>query len=127
MHPYVVALSLPLIGIIVFWLLPLPQAIYVYIFILLVSGSLYWVIAKAIRKVPKNSLEGLAGSQAIVVSKLGLDERAQYMVKVRGELWSANSSDELKADEIVKILAVKGLILQVGKINDQFLSQANRS
>lgn len=126
MHPYVIALILPLIGIVVFWLLPLPQVIYVYIIILLVSGLLYWVIARAMRKLSKYSFEGLAGSQAIVVSKLSPADRAQYMVKVRGELWSANSNDELKADEMVKILAVKGLTLVVGKINDQLSSQANQ-
>jgi membrane-bound ClpP family serine protease len=39
------------------------------------------------------------------------------MVRVRDESWSANSKDELRIDEIVKILSVNGLTLLVGKIS----------
>ena len=115
MHPYIILLLLPLIGIVVFWLLPLPLAIPVYLVILLVSGLLYWIIARAMKKRSKYGLEGLIGAEARVVSKLGPHDEAQYMVRVRGELWSANSRDDLKPDETVKILSVNGLILLVGK------------
>ena len=37
------------------------------------------------------------------------------MVRVRGELWIANSRDDLKPDETVKVLSVNGLTLVVGK------------
>lgn len=42
-------------------------------------------------------------------------DEAQYRVKVRGELWSANSRDDLKPDETVKVLSVKRFTLVVGK------------
>ena len=71
MHPYIILLLLPLIGIVVFWLLPLPLAIMVYLVILALSGLLYWVIARAMRKRSKYGIEGLIGSEARVVSKLG--------------------------------------------------------
>ena len=115
MHPYIILLLLPLIGIVVFWLFPLPQAILVYIVILAVSGLLYWVIARAMKRRLKYGLEGLVGAEARVVSKLGPHDEAQYMVRVRGELWSANSRDDLKLGEMVKILSVDGLTLLVGK------------
>ena len=60
-------------------------------------------------------VEGFVGGEARVVSKLGLLNDAQYLVKVRGELWSANSIDDLKTGDKVKILSANGLILVVGK------------
>jgi membrane protein implicated in regulation of membrane protease activity len=118
MHPYIIFLLLPLIGIIVFWLLALPQAIIVYLVILLGSGLLYWVIVRAMKKRSKYGVEGLIGSEARVISKLSPHDEAQYMVRVRGELWNANSRDELKPDETVQVLAVSGLTLVVGKIGN---------
>jgi membrane protein implicated in regulation of membrane protease activity len=67
------------------------------------------------KKRSKDGVEGLIGSEARVVSKLGPHNEAQYMVRVRGELWSANSRNDLKPDETVKILSVNGLTLVVGK------------
>jgi len=115
MHPYIILLLLPLIGIVVFWLLPLTQAILAYIVILAVSGLLYWVIARAMKRGSKYGVEGLVGAEVRVVSKLGPHDEAQYMVRVHGELWSANSRDDLKSDETVKVLSVNGLTLVVGK------------
>ncbi len=115
MHPYIILLLLPLIGIIVFWLLPLPWNIVAYLGVLLVSGLLYWVIARAMRMRSKYGAEGLIGNEARVVSKLGPHDDAQYMVRVRGELWRANSTDDLKPDQTVKVMSVDGLTLNVGK------------
>jgi membrane protein implicated in regulation of membrane protease activity len=67
------------------------------------------------KKPSKYGLEGLIGAEVRVVSKLGPQDEAQYMVKVRGELWSANSRDDLNPGEVVKILSVNGLTLLVGK------------
>ena len=117
MHPYLILLLLPLIGIVVFWLFPLPLAILVYLVILVVSGLIYWVIARAMKKRPKSGAEGLIGAEARVVSILGPHDEAQYTVRISGELWSANSSDNLKLDETVKVLSVKGLTLTVEKNN----------
>ena len=116
MHPYLILLLLPLIGIIVFWLLPLPWNVVAYLIILLISGLLYWVIARAMRKVPEAGLEELVGAEAIVASKLSPHDEARYMVRVQGELWSADSEDELEPGEKVKILSVDGLVLTVEKI-----------
>jgi membrane-bound ClpP family serine protease len=71
------------------------------------------------KKRSKYGVEGLIGAEARVVSKLGPHDEAQYLVRIRGELWSANSRDELKLDETVKILSVSGLILLVGKTDEE--------
>jgi membrane protein implicated in regulation of membrane protease activity len=60
-------------------------------------------------------IEGFIGAEARVVSKLEPQDKAQYMVKIRGELWRANSLDDLKPGEKVKILSVNGLTMMVGK------------
>jgi membrane protein implicated in regulation of membrane protease activity len=60
-------------------------------------------------------VEGFIGEEARVISKLGLLNDAQYMVKVRGELWSANSIDDLKPGDKVKILSANKITLVVGK------------
>lgn len=117
MHPYIILLLLPLIGIVVFWFLPLPQAIFAYLVVLLLSGVLYWVIARTMKNRSKYGLEGLIGAEARVVSKLGPHDYAQYMLRVHGELWTANSNDELKLDETVKTLSVSGLTLMVAKVD----------
>jgi membrane protein implicated in regulation of membrane protease activity len=119
MHPYIILLLLPLVGIVVFWLLSIPQAILAYVIILIISGLLYWVIARAMRKQPQYGSEGMIGAKAKVVSRLGPQDEAQYLVRVRGELWNANSKDELKPGETVIILSVNGLTLLVGRTNGE--------
>ena len=59
--------------------------------------------------------EGFIGKEARVVSKLGNMHDAQYLVKIRGELWSANSADALKPGDKVKILSADEIILVVEK------------
>lgn len=114
-----VIILLPIVGIIVFWLLPLNVAIPVYLVILLLSGLSYWAIARAIRKRAKTGSEGLVGAMARVVSKLDPKDNAQYMVAVEGELWHANSTDILEPGETVRILVVEGLTLTVQRIGTQ--------
>jgi membrane protein implicated in regulation of membrane protease activity len=64
-------------------------------------------------------VEGFVGEYARVAFKLGPMNDAQYMVKVHGELWGANSIDDLEPGDKVKILSANGLILVVGKVGKQ--------
>ncbi len=115
MHHFVVILilMLPLIGIGVFWLLPLAAAIPIYLGILLVSGLMYWGLTILMRRQPSYGEEALVGTRAVVVSKLKPGAQGQYVVKVRGELWNANSQDDLKPGDTVRIAAASGLTLTV--------------
>jgi len=119
MYLYIIFFSLPLLGILVFWFLPLPWAILAYLVILLVSGLMYWVVARAMKRRPDYGSEGLIGAEARVVSVLGAHDDARYLVRVRGELWKAHSRDDLKPDDTVRVLAVSGLILTVKKIKTE--------
>jgi membrane protein implicated in regulation of membrane protease activity len=112
-------LFLPLIGIAVFWLMPLGIAIPAYLAIVLVSGLMYWAILRAMKKIPTTGASGLVGAKARVVSKLGPSEEAQYLVEADGELWSANSPDMLGPGDIVIITDVEGIRLTVKRIDSQ--------
>lgn len=115
MHIFIFIFLLPVIGLIVFWLLPLSAAIPVYIVFLLISGLLYWVTARTMKKHAKYDLANLIGTEATVVSRSGIKGNVRYMVQVNGELWNARSSEELAPDDTVKIMSADGLTLQVEK------------
>ena len=79
------------------------------------SSKAISAIVIAMKKKYEYGAEGFIGKEVRVVSELELLNDAQYLVKVRGELWSANSTDDLKPGDKVKILSVNELILVVGK------------
>lgn len=79
------------------------------------SSKAISAIVVAMKKNHEYGVEGFIGEEARVVSKLGLLNNAQYMVKVRGELWSANSIDDLKPGDKVEILSATRLTLVVKK------------
>ena len=106
-------LLLPLIGLVVFWLLPPSSAIPVYLAILLASAGMYWAILRAIKKTPTTGVSGLKGATGKVVSRLKPSEESQYLVEADGELWSANSPDTLQPGDEVRIVDVKGIRLEV--------------
>lgn len=107
-------LLLPIVGLIVFWLLPLNVAIPVYVAILLVSAGMYWAILRAIKKTPTTGAVGLKGATGRVVSRLKPSEESQYLVEADGE-WSASSPDTLQPGDEVRIVDVKGIRLEVAR------------
>ncbi len=57
--------------------------------------------------------EGLLGIIAEVVSKSGTLGYTKYMVRARGELWTASSAVSLQPGEMVSVMAVDGLKLVI--------------
>ncbi len=106
-------LFMPVIGLPLFWLVPLNFAIPIYIAIVLVSGLLYWLIMRSMRSIPVSGAESLLGSEAEVVSRSSAGHIAQYLVRSQGELWSARSAYSLQAGETVRVAAVNGASLVV--------------
>jgi len=106
-------LFMPVIALPIFWLAPLNVAIPIYAVIVLISGVLYWLIVKSMRKTPLVGAESLPGTEAEVVSKLSPGHTAQYLVRSQGELWSARSADVLEPGETVRIAALRGISLVV--------------
>ena len=108
-------LLMPVLALPIFWLLPLDLAIPIYIFLTLISGLFYRLIARSMGKQPETGSESLIGATAQVVSKLKSGDLAKYLVRSQGELWSARSADILSAGETVSIAAVDGIRLVVNK------------
>ena len=79
------------------------------------SSKAISAIVVGMKKNYEYGAEGFIGEEARVISKLGSLNDAQYMVKVHGELWSANSVDDLKPGDKVKILSANKITLVVGK------------
>ena len=111
-------LLMPVLGIPLFWLLPLGYALPANIALWLVSAFLYRMIRRAMKKPIQDGFQSLIGADAEVVSKGTPGSSAKYLVRAKGkgELWSAYSTDVLKVGEWVKIVAVKGIGVVVERV-----------
>ena len=108
-----VMLLMPALALPLFWALPLAAAGPLYAAITVASALLYWRIVTAHKRRPHSGAESLIGTQAQVVSKLAEPGPAQYLVRSRGELWSASSPAALQPGNQVRIAAVEGIRLVV--------------
>ena len=108
-------LLLPLVGLPLFWLLPLEYALPINFVLWLATPFLYRMIRRAMKKPPADGFRSLVGTQAEVVSKSDTVSSANYLVRAQGEgeLWSAYSTDALDIGEWVNIVAIKGIGLVV--------------
>ena len=100
---------LPFAGLVVFWLLPLEQAILSYSLILVASGILLWLLWKDFRKPVTAGVEGMIGQKAEVIQ----NGRDTFKVFVRGEIWDAISQEELSVGQKVEITGVERMRLVV--------------
>jgi len=107
MHIMVILMLLPIIALPVFWLLPLRSAIAIYVLSLLSSGWMFWLMRTNMKRPAVMGAESLIGKDADVASRSG-QYGSSYQVRVRGELWSADSDEDLQPGETVVIVAVKG-------------------
>ena len=111
-------LLMPVLGLPVFWLMPLSVALPIYIIVVLISAFLYWMIMKAMNKPPQDGFQSLVGTEAKVVSRLAPGHSAQYLVHSQGELWSAYAKETLQPGEKVNIVATKGIGVVVEQAED---------
>ncbi len=111
-------MALPLIAIPVFWLLSLEGAIIVYLFCLLLSGAMFWLMRITHRIPVATGAESLINRDAEVISKSNAGARPTYLVRMEGELWTASSNDTIKIGETVTVSTVKGNMLKVKSKND---------
>ena len=108
-------LLLPLVGLPLFWLLPLEYALPINFVLWLATPFLYRMIRRAMKKPPADGFRSLVGTRAEVVSKSDTVSSAKYLIRAQGEgeLWSAYSTDALDIGEWVNIVAIKGIGLVV--------------
>ena len=98
--------------------------LFIQITVFLISSSLLVILTKPLmKKFTKNektlptNFFSLTGKQGIVTKKIDSDN-STGQVKVKGELWSAISDEDIEKDAKVKILEVDGVKLKVEKIEE---------
>ena len=111
-------LLMPVIALPIFWLVPLNFAVPIYVVIAAASGLIYWLITKSMMKPVTTGAESLIGTQAEVVSRVSPDSYTKYLVRAKGELWTARCPNVLKSGEIVNIAAMDGINLMVESSNN---------
>jgi membrane protein implicated in regulation of membrane protease activity len=104
----------PILAIPVFWLLPLGQAVIVYVIALALSGSMFWLMRGNRHRPVKTGKESLIGRDAEITSRSN-GTRPRYTIRIEGELWTTRSRDALKTGEQVIITASEGNTLVVSR------------
>ena len=102
---------LPFIALLLFFLLPSGQAIFLSIPLFLVFMWLAWVTWKDMRRPVATGIEGLMGGKAQVVSRT----KDGAKVLLRGELWDAVCGDDLSVGETVRVTGFERMKLVVRK------------
>jgi membrane-bound serine protease (ClpP class) len=106
-------LSLPIIGLGVFWIFPFAVALPIYLAILVVSGILYYVALRAMHRSVQTGAEGMAHKIGEVVDA----QSGHGRVEVEGEVWNAISTEPLRLGQEVEIVGVVDrLTLRVQKV-----------
>jgi len=106
-------LLLPLLTLPLFWVVPLSVAVPAYGAVLIVSGGVYYLAVRAMRRPVQTGREALLNSKGVIV---GMDGRIS--VRCHGELWTAECAEEVEAGDIVEIIGVEGLKLRVRPLDD---------
>ncbi len=90
-----VLLGLPILGLVLFAVLPFSVALPLYLVVVAISALMYTAIWRALRLPPVTGLEAMSGGRAHVVETL----RPAGVIRYSGELWRA-VADELIAPGI---------------------------
>jgi len=101
--------GLPVFGLLLFWMFPVPIALATYVPISAFSLWLAVVVMRALRSPVSTGAEALPGRAGRVVTADGDD----IIVQVDGELWRAKSDEPLAPQQPVDVLALEGLTLTV--------------
>lgn len=100
---------LPVIGLVLFWLLPVEQAVLLYSLLLIVCSVLFWLMWKDFWRPVRTGVEGMVGGKAEVI------QNGKGIAKVffKGETWDAISAEDLSVGETVEITGVERMRLVV--------------
>jgi len=106
-----VVLTMPIWGLVVFYIWPLSIALPVYGFILVSSAILYYALMQTMHLQAKTGKEGLKGQIAEAMENLN----PVGQVLVHGEIWRARAAESIRKGESVLITGMDGLTLLVSK------------
>lgn len=106
-----ILMALPLIALSVFWLLPLAQAVPIYLVCVSLSVWMFWIMRRNKKYRVVTGKEGLIGREAEITSTSAIGKETAYTLRVEGELWTAYSHDPMKISEKAIITASEGNML----------------
>jgi membrane-bound serine protease (ClpP class) len=101
--------AVPVFALPLFWVLPLPQALAVYVTVSALSLGIAAVAMRALLAPPTTGPEAMRGRRARVETTDG----RRHVVKLDDELWTAISRDPLDPGDRVEVVDVDGLVLRV--------------
>lgn len=104
-------LFLPLLALPVFWLLPLPAAVPLYLLALALSAWMYRALMHSRRHHAAGGADGMLGATAEVVRTDG----RRGVVRLHGEFWNARLRGDPCPGDLVSVEGVEGLSLRVSK------------
>ena len=102
-------LALPVLGLVLFLVLPWPVAAPLYGVVVIASVLMYRLLLRALRLPVKTGTEGMAGGLAYVVEPLA----PEGVVRYGGELWHAAGDERLEKGARVRIERVEGMTVIV--------------
>ena len=107
-----IVLILPVLGLVVFLILPFDIALPVYAVILSISIYFYITIMKAMKKPVETGREEMMHEMVNVLDTI----KPAGHVKFQNEIWNASSDETLRKGDKAEIVGLNGLTLIVKKI-----------
>jgi len=104
-----VLLGMPVAGLGLFAVFPLPIALPAYLAISALSLFVYWSTYQAMRRPVTTGVEGMIGARAQAMTDLSPRGRIRY----GGELWLAEADEPISAGTEVTIQSVDGMRVKV--------------
>lgn len=104
-----IGLLWPILGLVVFWIFPLPVAAAIYVLILGYSAWRYRSIVRLMHRPVSAGPDALIGREGEIVS---LSDKT-LQIQVNGEVWSAEPISSLEEGNRVRVTGVHGLTLLV--------------
>ena len=110
---YHIILFMPILGLAVFWMWPLSVALPIYMAILALSFTMYFVLLKAMHRPITTGQQGLIGEIGEIID---VHNHVGHVL-LHGEIWKANIKGDYKKGDAAKVIGLKGLILQMDDVN----------
>ncbi len=107
-------LAAPVIGLVMFALLPLSMALPLYGLVALASLALYTQVWRSLQSPPATGREAMLGAEARAVT----DIRPRGLVWCDGELWRARSAEPIPQGAQVEVVGFEGLRVIVRRKED---------
>lgn len=98
----------PVFGLVLFLIFPWPIALPVYLLIAIASAFLFYKVVKVMKMPVYVGQEAMLGQEVKVVAPIGTPSAGQYLVRQRGELWSAACMQQLRRGDRAVITGFEG-------------------